>query len=82
MSFVIIHWTQMIIFPLKFQNAELLGFKMALRVVKVRMVYKQEKILSRYDIVYYSSKAKVVMGGRRNSCMYSRKMRAELLIKI
>lgn len=55
----------MIIFTLNFQNAEVLGFKMAMRIVKVRMVYKQEKILSSYDIV--SSKRQINVFFKRKS---------------
>lgn len=46
MPFVIIHWTQMIIFTFNLQQAELLRFKVTLRNMRARMIYKQNNFLS------------------------------------
>lgn len=76
-----------IVFSLNFQTAQLLGLKMTPGKVKVRMVYKLEKFSSKYDIIsyqrkiiYYTSKAKLVVGERRNICKHRGKMRAVLKI--
>lgn len=62
-----LYWTRMIVFTLNFQNEELLGFKMTLRKVKVRMVYKQGNFLSKYNIISCKRKNNLLFFKSKNS---------------
>lgn len=62
------------------ETAQPLGLKTTLKRVKVRMVYKLENFATKYGIIsyqrkiiYYTSKAKIVVGERRNICKHSGK---------